>query len=76
MYVAAFGAFSAVSYSTPQEYKNHLGHMAYILEGIRSVPSLTSYHMKVEYDGNVIEDNEFFDGWWISESEFQDCTVG
>ncbi len=57
VYVAAFGAFSAVSYSTPQEYKNHLGHMAYILEGIRSVPSLTSYHMKVEYDGNIIEDD-------------------
>lgn len=57
VYVAAFGAFSSVSYSTPQEYKNHLGHMAYILEGIRSVPSLTSYHMKVEYDGNVIEDD-------------------
>ena len=33
--------------------------MAYILEGIRSVPSLTSYHMKVEYDGNVIEDDFF-----------------
>lgn len=57
IYVAAFGAFTDVSYSTPQEYKNYLGHMAYILEGIKSVPSLTSYHLKVEYDGNVIEDD-------------------
>lgn len=59
VYVAAFGAFTEVTYTTPQEYKNYLGHMAYILEGIRSVPSLTSYHMKVEYNGNVIEDDFF-----------------
>lgn len=59
-YVAAFGAFADVSYSTPQEYKNYLGHMAYILEGIKSVPSLTSYHLKVEYDGTVIEDDFIF----------------
>lgn len=57
VYVAAFGAFTDVSYSTPQEYKNYLGHMAYVLEGIKSVPNLTSYHLKVEYDGDVIEDD-------------------
>ena len=33
VYVAAFGAFTEVTYTTPQEYKNYLGHMAYILEG-------------------------------------------
>lgn len=57
VYVAAFGAFTDVTYTTPQEYKNHLGHMAYVLEGIKSVSNLTSYHLKVEYDGNIIEDD-------------------
>lgn len=56
-YVAAFGAFTEVTYTTPQEYKNYLGHAAYVLEGIKSVAGLTSYHMKITYDGNVIEDD-------------------
>ena len=37
-YVAAFGAFTKVSYSTPQELKNQLGHAAYIIEGIKHIP--------------------------------------
>lgn len=57
VYVAAFGAFTGVTFTTPQEYKNYLGHAAYVLEGIKSVPSLTSYHLKMEYDGNVVEDD-------------------
>ena len=57
VYVAAFGAFTDVTYTTPREYKNHLGHMAYVLEGIKCVPSLTSYHLKVEYDDRIIEDD-------------------
>lgn len=60
IYVAAFGAFTEVPYTTPQETKNFLGHMAYVLEGIRSVPTLTSYHLKIEYDDNIIEDDFFF----------------
>lgn len=59
IYVAAFGAFTEVTYTTPQEYKNYLGHMAYVLEGIKSVTSLTSYHLKITYDDNVIEDDFF-----------------
>ena len=57
IYVAAFGAFTDVTYTTPQEYKNYLGHMAYVLEGIKTVTNLTSYHLKVEYDDEVIEDD-------------------
>lgn len=59
IYVAAFGAFTDVTYTTPQGYKNYLGHAAYVLEGIKSVPSLTSYHLKIEYDDNIIEDDFF-----------------
>ena len=55
IYVAAFGIFTAVSYKTSQEWKNILGHAAYILEGAKSLHEITSYHMRVEYDGNEIE---------------------
>lgn len=60
VYVAAFGAFTHVAYGTPQDLKNTFGHLAYIMEGIASLPSITPYHIKVEYDGNTLEDDFFF----------------
>ncbi|MBQ9983243.1 MAG: diacylglycerol kinase family lipid kinase [Lachnospiraceae bacterium] len=57
VYVAAFGVFTEVTYTTPQEYKNYFGHAAYVMEGLKGITNLSSYHMKIEYDGNVIEDN-------------------
>lgn len=54
-YVAAFGTFAKVSYSTPQELKNLWGHFAYILEGIRELPSLRAEHMQFDIDGEKIE---------------------
>ena len=55
IYVAAFGIFTDVSYATSQELKNALGHVAYILEGAKRLYTITTYHMRVEYDGNEIE---------------------
>ena len=46
-YVAAFGLFTDVSYSTPQVNKNLLGHFAYVLEGMGKLANIPSYHMKV-----------------------------
>lgn len=46
-YVAAFGVFTEVSYSTPQQTKNMLGHLAYILEGAKSLASIKAYQVKV-----------------------------
>ena len=60
VYIAAFGAFTEVSYDTPQELKHAFGHLAYVLAGIVSIPSITPYHLKVEYDGKVIEDDFFY----------------
>ena len=60
VYVAAFGAFTDVAYDTPQQAKNILGHMAYVLEGIKRLPTLRSYGMKVVYDGITIEDDFVF----------------
>ncbi len=59
-YVAAFGAFTDVSYGTPQETKQALGHLAYMLEGIRSLTKITDYHAIVEHDGGTLEDDFIF----------------
>ena len=34
-YIASFGAFTAASYSAPQNVKNNMGYMAYVIEGIK-----------------------------------------
>ena len=61
VYVACFGAFADVSYQTPQDMKNVLGHSAYIVEAIKSLPSLKNYKVKCEFDGCTIE-GEFMYG--------------
>lgn len=60
IYVAAFGAFTKVAYDTPQELKNTFGHLAYVFAGIASLPTIAPYHMTVEYDGQVLEDDFYF----------------
>ena len=56
VYVAAFGAFTEVSYSTPQETKNLLGHQAYMLEAVKRIPTLKSYAMRFEWEGKELEE--------------------
>ena len=60
VYVAAFGAFTKVAYDTPQDLKNTFGHLAYIFAGIASLPTIAPYPIRVEYDGQVLEDDFFF----------------
>lgn len=55
-YVAAFGAFTDVSYLTAQEEKNQLGHLAYLLEGAKRLPIGKNYPARVECNGQVFED--------------------
>lgn len=57
VYIAAFGLFTDVSYETRQDMKNILGHMAYMLEGMRRLSAIDSYHMKIKFDGGEIEDD-------------------
>lgn len=59
-YVAGFGAFTEVSYSTPQNTKNALGRLAYILEGIKSLPTLRHYHVRVESEEQELEGDFIF----------------
>lgn len=60
VYVAAFGLFTNVTYETNQDVKNVLGHMAYVLEGMKSLASIPSYHMTITYEDKVIEDDFMF----------------
>lgn len=59
-YIAAFGAFTNVTYETPQPLKNVLGHTAYVLNSLLQLTNLRSKRMRIEYDGNVIEDDFIF----------------
>ncbi len=70
-YVAAFGAFTDVSYATSQELKNLMGHSAYVVEAIKRLTTLKSYKLSMECDGEIIKD-EFIYGM-ISNSN---CVAG
>ena len=59
-YVAAFGAFTEVSYETPQDQKNMLGRLAYFLDALNRLPNLTHRWMRLEYEGGVVEGDYIF----------------
>lgn len=59
-YVASFGAFTRVSYATPQNVKNALGHTAYVLESIQELSQIHPEHVRIELDDRVIEDDFLF----------------
>lgn len=61
IYVAAFGIFTDVSYETKQDVKNVLGHAAYLVEGVKRLPSVRSYPLKITNSDQVIE-GEFLYG--------------
>ena len=56
-YVAAFGLLTDVSYETDQDLKNVLGHVAYLLEGVKRLFDIKSYHMKVTSEEIQVEDD-------------------
>lgn len=56
-YVAAFGAFTEVSYETPQNVKNIFGHAAYVLRGAAQLRRIRSKPLRIEFGDNVIEGN-------------------
>ncbi len=59
-YIAAFGAFTNVTYETSQNIKNIFGHIAYLLNGITQLHTLRSKRMRIEFNGGVVEDNYIF----------------
>lgn len=60
VYVAAFGMFTEVSYKTSQEWKNVLGHAAYLLEGIKTLHEIPAYRMQVEFNNCCLQDEFIF----------------
>ncbi|MDR2547473.1 MAG: diacylglycerol kinase family lipid kinase [Lachnospiraceae bacterium] len=59
-YVASFGLFTDVAYETKQSIKNSIGHMAYVLEGIKRLTDLQTTRMKVVAEEMEIEDDFLF----------------
>ncbi len=59
-YVAAFGAFSWLSYTTDQKMKNALGHTAYILDAIKDVYKIKAEHVRMTANGVTYEGNYIF----------------
>ena len=59
-YVASFGAFTKASYLMPQNIKNALGHAAYVLGGISEISQIHTEHIRMEIDGQVVEDDFLF----------------
>ena len=60
VYIAAFGLFTDVSYETSQDVKNVMGHLAYILEGMKKLTEIKSYPTKVESEEMTVEGNFLF----------------
>ncbi len=59
VYVAYSGMFAETSYNTPQHLKNTLGHGAYVLSAIASLPK----EQKQKY--NVLLDDEIIEGDYL-----------
>ncbi len=59
VYTASFGAFTRVSYSTRQSTKNLLGHLAYLMEGIKDLrqiqPVFARIHTEIgDFSGDYL----------------------
>jgi len=58
-YTASFGAFTAASYSVPQDIKNVLGQTAYFFEGIKNLTNIKPIHLgfkckEREFEGDFL----------------------
>lgn len=62
-YVAGFGVFPSVSYTTPQDMKNRLGYVAYVLNFLTTIPGGLTYkkHCKITHDG-IVDEGDFMLG--------------
>ena len=60
VYVAAFGAFTGISYNTDQALKNAMGHAAYIMSGIWELSQIRAIKAKITADSKVYEGDFLF----------------
>ncbi len=59
-YLASFGAFTDISYSTPQESKNALGFLAYLGSGMNSIANIKPTHTSAVINGEILTDDYAF----------------
>ena len=59
-YIASFGAFTEASYNVPQDIKNKIGHLAYVLGGIKDIAEIKSYDISVQADSFSCRDKYIF----------------
>ena len=56
MNIAGGGKLTELTYEVPSTLKTMLGQLAYYMKGIEMLPSLRPIKAKIEYDGNVIDE--------------------
>lgn len=61
-YIASFGAFTETSYNAPQSRKNALGHLAYILEGMRDLWNIKPVHARVTINDDMVLEGDYIFG--------------
>ena len=66
-YVAAFGVITDVAYETSQKAKHRFGRLAYYAKAIKELIHIPTYHIHVEHEGKIWEDEVIYGG--ISNSE-------
>lgn len=54
VYIAAFGLFTDVSYSTNQNLKKYMGHAAYVVEAVKNITDMHPYNIKAQFDGALV----------------------
>jgi diacylglycerol kinase (ATP) len=55
--IAGGGKLTELTYDVPSRLKTMLGQLAYYLKGIEMLPSLRPTHVRIEYDGKLIEED-------------------
>jgi len=60
VYIASFGAFTSVSYETPQDLKNLFGHLAYLVGGVNDLKSIKPHKVRITTDKEIIEEDVVF----------------
>lgn len=54
IYIAAFGIFTDISYSTKQSLKKVMGHSAYLVEAVKKIANFKTYVIEATFDGAVV----------------------
>ncbi len=54
IYIAAFGLFTDVSYTTNQNLKKYMGQAAYVVEAIKNIAEFKPYNIRAQFDGALV----------------------